>query len=63
MLDDHESRRDFLKCMAWAGTGALFAFDGGIGSSMGLDSALAAPPIIEWTYDLRLWRHLGIHGG
>lgn len=38
-----ENRRDFLKCMAWAGTGALFAFDGGIGSSIGLDGALAAP--------------------
>jgi hypothetical protein len=43
MLDDFDdSRRDFLRCMAWAGTGALFAFDGGIGSSMGLDAALAA---------------------
>jgi hypothetical protein len=29
--------------MAWAGTGALFAFNGGIGSSIALDSALAAP--------------------
>ena len=38
-----DSRRDFLKCMAWAGTGALFAFNGGIGSSIGLDSALAEP--------------------
>ena len=44
MLDDaQEGRRDFLKCMAWAGTGALFAFNSGIGSSIGLDSALAAP--------------------
>jgi len=44
MLDDMENdRRGFLKCMAWAGTGALFAFDGGIGSSIGLDAALAAP--------------------
>lgn len=41
--DSREDRRDFLKCMAWAGTGALFAFTGGIGSSIGLDSALAAP--------------------
>src|SRR6266550_3016516 len=41
--DDQENRRDFLKCMAWAGTGALFAFSGGVGSSVGLDSALAAP--------------------
>ena len=44
MLDDMDNnRRDFLKCMAWAGTGALFAFNGGIGSSIGLDAALAAP--------------------
>jgi hypothetical protein len=44
MLDDMDGdRRGFLKCMAWAGTGALFAFDGGIGSSIGLDAALAAP--------------------
>src|SRR6476661_7465558 len=39
----NDDRRGFLKCMAWAGTGALFAFDGGIGSSIGLDAALAAP--------------------
>ena len=38
-----EDRRNFLKCMAWAGTGALFAFDGGIGRSIGLDAALASP--------------------
>src|SRR5690348_18476176 len=45
MGDDEmqNGRRDFLKCMAWAGTGALFAFEGGIGSSIGLDAALAAP--------------------
>jgi hypothetical protein len=29
--------------MAWAGTGALFALDAGIASSIGLDSAVAAP--------------------
>ena len=44
MFDElHDDRRGFLKCMAWAGTGALFAFDGGIGSSVGLDAALAEP--------------------
>ena len=44
MLDDmDDDRRGFLKCMAWAGTGALFAFDGGISGSIGLDAALAAP--------------------
>ena len=40
-----DNRRDFLKCMAWAGTGALFAFNGGVGSSIGLDAALAAPAV------------------
>ena len=45
MLDDLDNdRRGFLKCMAWAGTGALFAFESGIGSSIGLDAALAATP-------------------
>jgi hypothetical protein len=44
MFDDLDGdRRGFLKCMAWAGTGSLFAFSGGIGSSIGLDAALAAP--------------------
>jgi hypothetical protein len=44
MLDGMEDdRRGFLKCMAWAGTGALFAFGGGVATSVGLDSALAAP--------------------
>src|SRR4051795_2667619 len=43
LTGEGDNRRDFLKCMAWAGTGALFAFDGGVGSSMGLDAALAAP--------------------
>jgi len=38
-----EERRDFLKCMAWAGTGALFAVAGGLPSSIGLDAAIAAP--------------------
>ena len=44
MLDEiEENRRDFLKCMAWAGTGALFALDGGIAGSFGLDAAVAGP--------------------
>ena len=46
MIDDtDDSRRGFLKCMAWAGTGALFSFNGGVGSSIGLDGAIAAPLI------------------
>src|SRR3982751_1612359 len=44
MLDEiDDDRRGFLKCMAWAGTGALFALAAGIAASIGLDSALAAP--------------------
>jgi hypothetical protein len=43
ITDEPGDRRGFLKCMAWAGTGALFAFNGGVASSIGLDSAIAAP--------------------
>jgi 3',5'-cyclic-AMP phosphodiesterase len=35
-------RRGALKCLAWAGTGALFSINGGIASSLGLEAALAA---------------------
>ena len=46
-MDDkltENDRRGFLKCMAWAGTGVLFALESGIPGSIGLDSALAASP-------------------
>ncbi|WEK42180.1 MAG: metallophosphoesterase [Candidatus Sphingomonas colombiensis] len=36
-------RREALKCMAWAGTGALWALSGGVASSAIVDAALAAP--------------------
>ena len=46
-MSDHdhagEDRRGFLKCMAWAGTGALFTASGGLVSSISLDQAMAAP--------------------
>jgi 3',5'-cyclic AMP phosphodiesterase CpdA len=46
-MSDHdhagEDRRGFLKCMAWAGTGALFTASGGLMSSISLDQAIAAP--------------------
>jgi Icc protein len=46
-MDDHdgagEDRRGFLKCMAWAGTGALFTLSGGLASSISLDQAVAKP--------------------
>ena len=40
---NENDRRGFLNCMAWAGTGALFAFNGGIASSIGIESTLASP--------------------
>ena len=46
MNDQHttgEDRRGFLKCMAWAGTGALWTVSGGLASSICLDQAAAAP--------------------
>ena len=43
MSEWNNDRRDFLKCMAWAGTGALFTIAGGVPISLGLDAALAAP--------------------
>jgi 3',5'-cyclic AMP phosphodiesterase CpdA len=40
--DFNHERREALKCMAWAGTGALWALNGGIASSTIIDSASAA---------------------
>ncbi len=46
-MSEHEKddlgRRGFLKCMAWAGTGALWTVSGGLASSISLDQALAGP--------------------
>jgi 3',5'-cyclic AMP phosphodiesterase CpdA len=41
--DGGQDRRGFLKCMAWAGTGALWTVSGGVLSSVLVDEALAAP--------------------
>ena len=38
---DGVDRRGMLKCMGWAGTGALFTLSGGLASSVALDTALA----------------------
>jgi Icc protein len=37
-----ESRRGFLKCMTWAGTGLVWTLAGGVPASMGLEAAAAA---------------------
>jgi 3',5'-cyclic AMP phosphodiesterase CpdA len=41
---DPIDRRGLLKCMAWAGTGSLFLMNGGIASSMSVESAASRPP-------------------
>ena len=38
---DGESRRGFLKCMTWAGTGLVWTVAGGIPASIGLEAAAA----------------------
>ncbi len=44
MSDHHTNdRRGFLRCMAWAGTGALWTVSGGLASSISLDQAAAKP--------------------
>jgi len=40
-------RRGFLRCMAWAGTGALWTVSGGLASSISLDRALAGPARVK----------------
>ena len=40
--DDGESRRGFLKCMTWAGTGLVWTLAGGVPASLGLEAAAAA---------------------
>ena len=65
MVEDTDAnRRDFLKCMAWAGTGALFAFDAGIASSIDLDAALAAPrraSLLPFTFAQLSDSHIGFN--
>ena len=38
---DGESRRGFLKCMTWAGTGLVWTVAGGVPASLGLEAAAA----------------------
>src|SRR5258706_3828367 len=42
-MQDVHSRRGFLECMGWAGTGLVWTMAGGVASSVTLDAAQAAP--------------------
>ncbi len=52
LILSNSSRRSFLKCSAWAGTGVLWALVGGIPRTFALDDAgkLAAPGALEATF-------------
>ena len=41
---DGLDRRGMLRCMGWAGAGALYTMAGGVAASISLDAALAATP-------------------
>lgn len=46
-MNDQPSRRGFLECMGWAGTGLVWSVSGGVLSSVSLDQALAAPKGVQ----------------
>ena len=66
-LDDHNNdgvdRRGFLKCMAWAGTGAFFVMQGGILKSYSLSTLLkaAAAPVGELNFVQISDSHMGFN--
>lgn len=60
--EDQIDRRGFLQCMAWAGTGALFAVSGGIlTSSMLSSTASAAPAAASFNFVQISDSHIGFH--
>jgi Icc protein len=66
-LDDHNNdgvdRRGFLKCMAWAGTGAFFVMQGGILKSYSLSTLLkaATAPVGELNFVQISDSHMGFN--
>ena len=61
--EDQIDRRGFLKCMAWAGTGALFRVSGGILSSrlLGTATAAAPAPTASFNFVQISDSHIGFH--
>ena len=46
-MNEQPSRRGFLECMGWAGTGLVWSVSGGVLSSVSLDQALAKPKGVQ----------------
>ena len=58
---DGSSRRDALKCMAWAGTGLLWSLAGGVPLAGMLGRAEAAPAMTGFTFAQFSDSHLGFN--
>ncbi|HTI39144.1 MAG TPA: metallophosphoesterase [Vicinamibacterales bacterium] len=58
---DGVDRRGFLKCMAWAGTGAFFLMEGGVLKSYALGRAAAGAPSNELSFVQISDSHMGFN--
>jgi Icc protein len=59
--DDGIDRRGFLKCMAWAGTGLVWTFSGGIPSSHAFGEPHRAGKGVDFTFAQISDSHIGFH--
>src|SRR5271154_2616433 len=56
---DGESRRGFLKCMTWAGTGLVWTLAGGVPASIGLEAAAATTKTAPFSFVQISDSHIG----
>jgi 3',5'-cyclic-AMP phosphodiesterase len=56
---DGESRRGFLKCMTWAGTGLVWTVAGGVPASLGLEAAAATTKAAPFSFVQVSDSHIG----
>src|SRR5579862_7545383 len=54
-----ESRRGFLKCMTWAGTGLVWTLAGGVPASVGLEAAAATTSARPFSFAQISDSHIG----
>src|SRR5579872_1853894 len=54
-----ESRRGFLKCMTWAGTGLVWTMAGGVPASIGLEAAAATAKATPFSFVQVSDSHIG----
>ncbi len=59
---DGQGRRDFLRCMAWAGTALIWTVEGGVLRSSALADEAPAPPGEGFRFVQISDTHLGFHG-